>query len=185
MKKKNISPNSFEWSNWKIIQWSCSTNENLLQQTKKRTFLHNEEIYFWWFVFSSQSSLSCHYEHRTMIIEVPVQRRDLINQNKLLKYFFSNGNEKHLINSRQIDSTSTLAQAETLSLNTSLIWTNSLCLFYNESIGSKMHKKNIFTIVEWWDFFVWKMKFSSLIASPPSDSIVCCRFSSTIEEKLH
>ena len=120
------------------------------------------------------NSPSCDEEHRMMIIEVRVQRRDLIgrfqrwNQNKLSKYFFSNGNEKNLINSRQINSMSTLAQAETLSLNTSLIWTNSFCklrLFYNESIGSKCTEKNIFTVVEWWDFFVWKMKFSPLIAS--------------------
>ena len=203
MKKKNVSPNSFEWSNWKTVQWSCSTNENLSNK-RRRELLHNEEIYL---IFARSlvmicllksielNSLSCQYEHRTLIIEVRVQRRDLIsrfqrwNQNKLSKYFFSNGNEKHLINSRQINSMSTLAQAEALSLNTSLIWTNLLCklrLFSNESIGSKcIKKKNIFTIVEWWDLFVWEIKFSRLIASSSRpDSIVFCHFSFTCRRKI-
>ena len=34
--------------------------------------------------------------------------------------------------------------------------------------GRNAHRKTSFTIVEWWDFFVWKMKFSLLIASPSS-----------------
>ena len=131
----------------------------LLQQTKKRTFAQ------WRNLFAKSllmicllkpielNSLSCDEEHRTMIIHVRVQRRDLINrfhssnQSKLSKYFFSKGKEKHFISSHQTNWISTLAQAETLSLNTSLIWTNSLyklCLFSNESIGSKCTKKTTF-----------------------------------------
>ena len=80
------------------------------------------------------------------------------------------------------NSISTLAQAETFLLNTSLIWTNSLCkllpfLQWVDRVETHKKKKHLYNS--------WVMRFIRLKSSPPSrDSIVFRRFSFTCWRKI-